>query len=107
MRHIGFDPICAVVPFHPGGCGLRPPDEWQATQSDVAPWLWQAAQDRMFCRAAAPWTEIQPAGCGSRMLPPPGATPWNWWQLWQYPVPWHFEQLTGSAAASMAWREIQ
>ena len=81
--HIGFQPICACVPFHPGGCGFTRPEVWQATQSELAPWLWQPAQDRMFWRAAWPWIEIQPAGCGSRIEAPPGATPWKEWQLWQ------------------------
>jgi len=83
MRQVGFVPICDVVPFHPGGCGFTRPEVWQATQSDWAPWLWHWAQDRMFCRADDPWTEIQPAGWMGRMLEPPGAMFWKAWQLWQ------------------------
>ena len=73
------------MPFQPGGCGLppMPPTLWQATQSELAPWLWHPAQDRMFCCATEPWNASQLEGCGSRTVAPPGAIPWKAWQLWQ------------------------
>jgi hypothetical protein len=80
---VGFDCFWVLVPLKPGGCGFTPPWLWQSRQVEPWFWVWQAAQEAMFVRAATEWFTTQFGGCGSRRPAAPGATCWKVWQLWQ------------------------